>query len=58
MQGNQCEPTAHTLSCAGADRLAIRSIQLRVGELGEMHLQLFVDPVSYTHLTLPTIYSV
>ena len=33
MQGNQCEPTAHTLSCAGADRLAIRSIQLRVGEV-------------------------
>ena len=43
MQGNQCEPTAHTLSCAGADRLAIRSIQLRVGEVGEMGFKLTVD---------------
>ena len=43
MQGNQCQTPAHTLSCAGANRLPIISTQRRAGEVVGMGFQLSVD---------------
>ena len=42
MQGGQCQAPAHTLRCACADRLAIRSIQPGVEEVVDMCLLLFI----------------
>ena len=50
------EPTAGSISVLGKDMMSLSGDALR--EMRAKHLGMVFQPVSYTHLTLPTICSV